>query len=278
MRAIKFLSILLSFFTIAAVAQEVPKPDWEEWRKTEPWKETEQWEPIPPKVSPGVLTAPPSDAVVLFGGKDLSQWRTPEHDYGIFMQQVEAIIKVKITNPKYTEPKWEVKDGTMIVTPGTGAIETVRPFGDVQLHIEWLAPVDPGKADQQYSNSGIFFMGLYEVQILNSYENETYPNGQAGAIYKQHIPLVNASRPPGEWQSYDIVFNAPRFFDDGTLERPAYLTVFHNGVLIQNQVELKGPAIYIGKPYYVPHPEKLPLLLQDHGNRVRFRNIWVREL
>ena len=121
-------------------------------------------------------------------------------------------------------------------------------------------------------------MGLYEIQILNSYENTTYPNGQAGAMYKQHIPMVNASRPPGEWQAYDIVFTAPRFDEDGNLEQPAYITAFHNGVLIQNHAELQGPCIYIGKPEYAEHPDKMPLLLQDHGNPVRFRNIWVREL
>lgn len=259
-------------------AQTVPEINWEELRKTEPWKATEQWEPKPAKVISGVFTNPPSDAIVLFDGKDLSQWHTPKYDYGVNMETVKAIIHAKTNFPQHSEPKWKIKDGALIVEPGTGAIETKQAFGDVQLHIEWLAPVDPGKKDQGYSNSGIFFMGLYEIQVLNSYENETYPNGQAGAVYKQHIPLVNASRPPGEWQAYDIVFTAPRFKEDGSLKSPAYLTAFHNGVLIQNHVELKGPAIFIGKPQYTPHPEKMPLLLQDHSDRVRFRNIWIREL
>lgn len=278
----KISSLLIAFclfiFSGSVLAQEVIEIDWDELDKTEPWKATEQWEPVPPKVTPGTYTSAPSDAIVLFDGRDLNAWHTPKYDYGVRMDHVESIIKAKVNHPEHTPPQWTVKDGAMIVNPGTGAIETKQAFGDVQLHLEFLAPVDPGKEGQGYSNSGVFFMGLYEVQVLNSYENETYPNGQAGAVYKQHIPLVNASRPPGEWQSYDIVFNAPRFSEDGELERPAYLTVFHNGVLIQNHVELKGPAIYIGKPYYTPHPAKLPLLLQDHGNKVRFRNIWVRPL
>lgn len=268
----------LWFFILQLPGQDVPAVDWQELRKTEPWKATEQWEPVPPKVVPGWLTLPPSDAIVLFDGTDLSKWRKPKHGYGVNMEQAAAIVKAKATNPEHSEPEWTVKDGAMIVKPGSGAIETVQPFGDCQLHIEWLAPEDPGKEGQQYSNSGVFLMGLYEVQVLNSYENPTYPNGQAGSIYKQHIPLVNASRPPGEWQSYDIVFNAPRFKPDGGVERPATMTVFHNGVLIHNNVTLQGPAIYIGKPSYVPHPEKMPLLLQDHGDKVRFRNIWIREL
>ncbi len=278
MKQLAFSILLGLSLTAILYAQEVPEVDWEKLSKTQPWKATEQWEPVPAKVNPGFFTAPPSDAVVLFDGKDLSQWRKPNYGYGVNMEQATAIIKAKSKEQKYEEAGWLVKDGAMIVQPGSGAIETKRAFGDVQLHIEWLAPVDPGKKDQAYSNSGVFLMGLYEIQVLNSYENETYPNGQAGAIYKQHIPMVNASRPPGEWQSYDIIFNAPRFEEDGTLKTPAYLTAFHNGVLIQNHVELKGPAIYIGKPHYVQHPEKMPILLQDHGDKVRFRNIWVREL
>lgn len=272
----RLIIVALLFVGSTLFAQEVIEIDWEALQKTQPWKATEQWDPVPPKVSPGVFMAPPSDATVLFDGSSLNAWHTPKYDYGVRMDHVESIIKAKVNHPEHTPPQWEIKNGAMVVNPGTGAIETKQAFGDVQLHIEFLAPVDPGKQDQGYSNSGIFFMGLYEVQILNSYENKTYPNGQAGAIYKQHIPMVNASRPPGEWQYYDIVFNAPRFDEEEELQRPAYVTVFHNGVLIQNHVELKGPAIYIGKPYYTPHPAKLPLLLQDHGNRVRFRNIWVR--
>ena len=166
----------------------------------------------------------------------------------------------------------------MTVAPGTGAIETKKAFGDVQLHLEWNAPVAEGKSGQGYSNSGVFFMGMYEVQILNSYENDTYSNGQASSVYKQHIPLVNASRAPGQWQSYDIIFMAPRFSEKGSLISPARITVLHNGVLVQNNVELLGPTTYIGASHYTPHPEKMPLALQDHGDPVQFRNIWIREL
>jgi len=257
---------------------EVLQLDWDELSKTQPFKLTEQWEPVPAKVTPGYFTTPPSDAVVLFNGTDLSAWHHPEHGYGARMDQVESILNARTKAPKYTEAQWIVKDGAMIVKPGSGDLETKQNFGDMQLHIEWLSPYDPGKEDQYYSNSGIFFMGLYEIQELNSYENPTYSNGQAGALYKQHIPLVNASRPPGEWQSYDIVFNAPRFDASGDLTKPASVTAFHNGVLIQNNAELEGPCVFIGKSHYIPHADKLPLILQDHGDKVRFRNIWVREL
>ncbi len=268
----------LSLLSLATGAQEVIEIDWEELGKTQPWKATEVWEPKPDKVTPGRMDLPPSDAIMLFDGTNLDAWHKPKYDYGVRMDHVQSILDYKLNHDDYSPPKWNVKDGAMIVKPGGGAIETKQAFGDCQLHIEWLAPVDPGKESQGYSNSGLFLMGLYEIQILNSYENETYANGQAGAMYKQSIPLVNASRPPGEWQSYDIVFMAPRFAEDGSLESPATITAFHNGVLIQNHFELAGPCIFIGEPEYVPHPEKMPLLLQDHGNEVRFRNIWVREL
>jgi len=171
-----------------------------------------------------------------------------------------------------------LEKGEMVAVPRAGHLVTKELFGDVQLHIEWLAPENTTKKGQDYSNSGIFFMGLYEVQILNSYDNETYNNGQAGAIYKQHIPLVNATKPPGNWQRYDIVFSTPKFSERGDLLNPARMTVFHNGVLIQNNVSLLGPTCYIGQAYYIKHPEELPILLQDHGNPVRFRNIWARKL
>ncbi len=257
---------------------DVLQLDWDELAKTSPWKASEQWTPIPEKVTPGVFTSAPSDAIVLFDGQDLSAWHKPTYDYGARMDQVASIIKAKSVAPEFSEALWEVKAGAMVVKPGSGAIETKQAFGDMQLHIEWLSPEDPGKKDQFYSNSGIFFMGLYEIQVLNSYENETYANGQAGSLYKQHIPLVNASKPPGEWQSYDIIFTAPKFDANNTLVSPAYVTAFHNNVLIQNHAELLGPCVYIGESYYVPHADKLPLLLQDHGDKVRFRNIWVREL
>ncbi|MCB0664540.1 MAG: DUF1080 domain-containing protein [Saprospiraceae bacterium] len=270
-------AIILLLFGTLSYTQPI-EIDFGALQATKPWAKTEQWEPVPMKVTPGTFTAPPSDAIVLFDGGDLDAWHKPKYGYGARMDQVESIIDWKSEHPEFSDPEWLVKDGQMIVNPGTGAIETKQAFGDVQLHIEWLAPVDPGKEDQGYSNSGVFFMGLYEIQVLNSYENKTYANGQAGAMYKQHIPLVNASRPPGEWQSYDIIFMAPKFKEDGNLDSPAYITAFHNGVLIQNHAELEGPCVFIGEPYYFKHAEKLPLLLQDHGNKVRFRNIWVREL
>lgn len=241
-----YLLLMLSLSSSCVFGQKEMKPE-----------ETEVWEPVPPVVTPGEDNKAPSDAIVLFDGKSLSQWR-----------------KVKEDKPV----EWTLGKNEMIVKPGSGDIQTLKSFGSVQLHIEWLAPVDEGKESQQYSNSGVFFMGMYEVQVLNSYKNKTYSNGQAGSVYKQHIPLVNASKPPGTWQKYDIIFTAPEFESSGDLKSPAYLTVIHNGVLVQNNVELKGPTVYIGHPKYVAHPSKLPIKLQDHGNLVRFRNIWVREL
>jgi hypothetical protein len=224
-----------------------------------PWEKTEVWEPVPPKVTPGtyVYATPPSDAIVLFDGKDLSEWQKPE-------QKENA--------------EWIVEGGQMIVNPGTGSIETKRAFGNIQLHIEWNAPVDEGKEGQGYSNSGVFLMGRYEVQVLNNYKNKTYSNGQAGSIYKQAIPLVNASKRPGEWQAYDIIFKAPQFNSDGSLNSPARVTVLHNGVVVQNNTEIKGTTEYIGEAKYEAHPVKTPLMLQDHSDKVRYRNIWVREL
>jgi len=154
----------------------------------------------------------------------------------------------------------------------------VRKFGDVQLHIEWAAPNPPSGEGQERGNSGVYLMSTYEVQVLDSYHNVTYPDGQAAAIYGQYPPLVNASRPPGQWQSYDIVFHAPRFDASGRLVSPARATVFHNGVLVQDNVELSGPTAHGQRPPYKPQPEKLPLSLQDHGEPVRYRNIWIREL
>ncbi len=174
--------------------------------------------------------------------------------------------------------RWRVTDGYFEVVRGTGSIATKRNFGDVQLHLEWAAPVPPTGTGQERGNSGVFLMGLYEIQVLDSYDNPTYPDGQAAAIYGQSPPLVNASRPPGEWQSFDIVFRRPRFRPDGALVTPAYLTVLHNGVLAQDHVALSGPTSHNQGPSYTTHPDKLPLVLQDHGNPVRFRNVWIREL
>ena len=208
-------------------------------------QQTEVWEPEPAVVRPGAAGEAPADAIVLVGSEGADEWR---HTDG---RKVE----------------WLVEGGVLTVAAGTGNIETVRPFGDVQLHLEWRAPARIEGEQQRY-----------EVQILDSYDNRTYSNGQAASIYKQHIPLVNAMKPPGEWQSYDIVFTAPRFAPDGALISPAYVTVLHNGVLVQNHVELLGKTVYMGQPSYAEHPPKQPLMLQDHGNPVSFRNIWVRPL
>jgi hypothetical protein len=219
-------------------------------------EETEDWSRQPEVVTPGKGSMAPSDAIVLYGGpEDLDKW---EHMNGKPVQ-------------------WKAGEA-LTVEPRSGDIKTREGFGSVQLHIEWRTPEEVVGKGQGRGNSGIFLMGLYEVQVLDSYDNETYYNGQAASIYKQHIPLVNACRPPGEWQAYDIIFNAPEFEEDGSLLTPAYITILHNGVLVQNHVELLGPTLFIGKPKYEKHPEKLPLSLQDHGNPVAFRNIWVRPI
>lgn len=245
----RFMIFMLGIFTVpvfSASAQQQGDP-----------KSTEVWEPIPKLVNPGKQDhQPPSDAIVLFNGKDLSEW----------------------TNMKGGPATWKLHDNSMIVTKGGGDIRTKKTFGDCQLHIEWKTPAIIESEGQGRGNSGVFLMGLYEVQVLDSYNNRTYSNGQAGSIYKQYIPLVNASRQPGEWQTYDIIFTAPRFNSDGSLRSPAYCTVLHNGVLIQNHVELKGATVYIGQPSYKKHGDKEPIVLQDHGNPVEYRNIWVREL
>lgn len=220
-------------------------------------EETEVWEPEPAVVTPGESTnSAPSDAIVLFDGKDLSQW-------------VDKDGKA---------PGWEVKDGVATVVKGTGLIKTKAGFGNVQLHIEWRAPSEVIGDSQGRGNSGIFLQSKYELQVLDSYNNRTYSNGQAGSIYKQHIPLVNATRAPGEWQSYDVIYKAPVFNSKGVLTKPAYITVLHNGVLVQDNVVLRGPTEYIGIPKYKTHAAKLPLMLQDHSNPVSYRNIWIREL
>ncbi|MEL6673189.1 MAG: DUF1080 domain-containing protein [Bacteroidota bacterium] len=217
---------------------------------------TELWEPVPPKVTPGNSTAAPSDAIVLFDGKDLSKWETG-------------------TGGK---AEWLVEDGAMTVVKGKGGIQTKQGFGSCQLHIEWRSPTVIEGEGQGRGNSGIFLMGMYEVQVLDSYESRTYSNGQAASIYKQHAPLVNACKAPGEWQTYDIIFMAPIFNDKGQVLRPATFTVLHNGILVQNHVTLRGETPYRGLGTYTAHEGKLPLSLQDHSNPVSFRNIWIREL
>ena len=216
---------------------------------------TELWGPIPRSIAPGVYGAPPSDAIVLFDGTDLDHWESADS----------------------TQPQWEIADGHLLVIPGKGNLRTRQTFGDVQLHIEWRTPSVISGDGQDRGNSGVFLMGRYEVQVLDSFDNRTYVNGQAASVYKQHIPLVNASRPPGKWQTYDIIFMAPRFGPEGRIERPATMTVLHNGVLVQNDVTLRGPTEYIGEPQYREHGDA-PLELQDHRSPVAYRNIWIREL
>jgi hypothetical protein len=224
---------------------------------------TELWEPVPALVSTGkAFTDAPSDAIVLMNGKDLKSWH-------------------KESDKK--APGWKLeKDGITTVVKGSGNIETNQAFGSCQLHLEWREPAAIAGNSQTRGNSGIFFMGRYELQVLDSYNNPTYVNGQAGSIYKQHIPLVNASKKPGEWQTYDVVFTAPQFYADGTLQTPAYITVLLNGVLVQNHVAIKGHTEWIGTPVYSAHKDKEPLVLQDHGldggNPMSYRNIWIREL
>jgi hypothetical protein len=219
-------------------------------------KVTEVWEPKPKRVTPGVIPGEaPSDALVLFDGKDLNKWSSLDG----------------------TPAKWEIKDGIVTVAKGTGDIKTKQTFGDVQLHIEWREPAIIEGEGQGRGNSGIFFQEKYELQVLDSYESPTYSNGQAGSIYKQHMPLVNATRKPNEWQYYDVVYTAPHFGENGTVISSARITVFHNGVVIQNNVSIWGPTQYIGLPVYEAHGNA-SLRLQDHGNPVSYRNIWIREL
>jgi hypothetical protein len=216
----------------------------------------------PPKNEPTVVTPgknnsdPPSDAIVLFNGQNLSHWQTADS----------------------APAKWKVIDGYAEVVAGTGDILTRDKFGDCQLHIEWATPATPKGEGQERGNSGVFLMGRYEVQVLDSYENKTYYHGQAGSVYKQYAPLVNASRKPGEWQTYDIIFHAPRFDEQGKVVDRARVTVVHNGVLIQNNVEIYGITYNDRPAIYITHSPLESIRLQDHGNPVRYRNIWIRRL
>jgi hypothetical protein len=224
---------------------------------------TEFWEPEVPVVTPGkatpnALVTAPSDAIVLFNGKDLSQW----------------------VGKGGGPANWEVKNGTFIVKKGTGDIQTKQVFNDFQLHIEWMVPQNITGKSQARGNSGIFLQGIYELQLLDNYNNRTYANGQAGSIYKQTPPLKNAMQAPGGWNVYDIIYTAPRFKEDSSLFSPAYVTVMHNGVVIQNHTQIRGTTPYIGLPKYTAHG-KGPISLQDHGDPsepLSFRNIWIREL
>lgn len=239
--------ILLLISTFGAIAQtHIGDP-----------KLTELWTPVPSIVTPGKTAQDaPSDAIVLFNGKDLSGWN----------------------GEKGKTPGWMVSDGAVTVVKGSGMITSKQSFGDCQIHIEWRAPSVVKGEGQGRGNSGIFLMGKYELQVLDNYNNKTYSNGQAASIYKQLIPLANACREPGEWQTYDVVFTAPRFGSTGTLQSAARITVIHNGVLVQNNATLWGGTEYIGIPEYKPHGTKEPISLQDHGDAISFRNIWVREL
>ncbi len=220
-----------------------------------PPEATEVWTPVPPVVS-AEAGKPPSDAIVLFDGTNLAAWEPVRANGG----------------------SWLIEDGAMVVKPGAGDQRSKAVFGDVQLHAEFRTPKVVEGEGQGRGNSGIFLMGLYELQVLDSHNNTTYPNGQLGSVYKQHIPLANPARPPGEWQSYDIIFIAPRFDAAGKLVSPARVTAFINGVLVQNHVEVQGPTVFRGAPKYEAHADKLPITLQDHRNPTAFRNIWVRPL
>lgn len=248
MKTIKSINLLFAMLFIAVIANAQDRPTLDP-------KLTEVWEPVPVKITPGENNAPPSDAIILFDGKDLNEW----------------------TNQKGGLAEWIVEDGAMTVKPRTGLIKTKQKFGDFQLHIEWRTPAEVKGEGQGRGNSGIFMMEIYELQVLDSYESKTYTNGQAGSIYKQSIPLVNACRGPGEWQTYDVIFMAPVFTEKGSLKTPARITVLQNGVLIQNNFELKGPTSHNRIPMYESHG-KASLMLQDHSNPTSFRNIWVREL
>ena len=251
----KYLALTALIAAPAVLSAQQPKPE-----------DTEVWEPVPKVVTPGATcNAPPSDAIVLFDGKSLDQW-----------------VSARDKSPA----QWSVSDGVMTVSKRSGSIETKRSFKNYQLHLEWKVPTNITGTGQARGNSGVFLASTgegdagYELQILDSYQNKTYVNGQAGSIYKQGIPLANPCRKPGEWQVYDVVWTAPTFNSDGSLNTPAYVTVFFNGVLVQNHFQLKGETLYIGKPFYKKY-DRAPIKLQAHGDKsepISFRNIWVRDL
>lgn len=224
------------------------------------WHVHDGLRPQPPIVTPGTFSTPdkpgqpPSDAVVLFDGTDVSKWQKGDG----------------------SPATWQVENGALIESRG-GNIQTKESFGDMQLHIEWSSPAEVKGNGQGRGNSGVFLMGRYELQVLDSYNNPTYPDGQAGSLYGQMPPMVNASRPPGEWQAYDVIWTAPRF-KDGKVETPAFITVLHNGVVVQNHTASLGPSGHRTLSTYTPHEATGPISLQDHGNPTRFRNIWVRPL
>ncbi|MCS6951624.1 MAG: DUF1080 domain-containing protein [Bryobacterales bacterium] len=227
------------------------------------WRVHDLHRPHPPVVTPGARWGdPPSDAIVLFDGKDLSQW----------VQRGRGNERGKLV-----PPRWKVENGYMEVVGGTGDLISKEKFGDCQLHVEWAAPAEIDGSGQWRGNSGVLLMSRYEIQVLDSWENPTYADGQAGAIYGQWPPLVNPARRPGEWQSFDIVFEAPRFEGD-KLVRPAYVTVFYNGVLVHHRQQIIGRMAHRVVGTYAPHGPEEPLALQDHDTKVRYRNIWIRRL
>ncbi len=252
-----FVALMAATAFVAAQQAEKPKPE-----------DTEVWSPEPAVVTPGATCgAAPSDAIVLFDGKNLDQW---------------------VSAQDHTPAQWAVADGVMTVkkAPKVGNIETKRSFKNYQLHLEWKVPTNITGSGQARGNSGVFLASTgpgddgYELQVLDSYNNKTYVNGMAASIYKQAIPLANANRKPGEWQSYDIVWTAPEFNEDGSVKTPAYVTVLFNGVLVQNHFQLQGQTLYIGKPFYKKY-DRAPIKLQAHGDKsepISYRNIWVREL
>lgn len=239
------------------------------------WRVHDDARPRPAAIKPGSFPtdaqrgAAPSDAVVLFDGTDLSQWVGWQGPFGLEFYPNYA-------KGKAVEPTWKVENGYMQVDTQANLMSKQK-FGDMQLHIEWAAPETVVGASQGRGNSGIGIMGTYEIQVLDSFNNKTYADGQAGSLYGEYPPLVNASREPGKWQTYDVVFEAPRF-SDGKLVKPAFVTLFHNGVLVQNRQELLGPTAHRVRSEYVPHEAEGPILLQMHGNPVRYRSVWVRRL
>ena len=241
---IRFILLTIVFIGFNIYSQEINPED------------TEVWTPVPAIIEVKNIWQPPSDAIVLFDGSNLNEWQHNDS----------------------SDAKWFIEDNSMLVNPGTGNIFTKKEFKDVQLHIEWKTPTIITGDGQNRGNSGIFFQKRYELQILDSYENSTYANGQAASIYKQYSPMVNASKAPGEWQTYDVIFIAPKFDKSGKIISKAEMTVFHNGVLVHNRSIIQGTTVYRGKPSYISHSERQPIMIQDHSNPIAFRNIWVREL
>lgn len=244
----KGLTLIIAIISATAISAQL------DTTKQTP-ESSELWSPLPRIVSTPT-TGTPSDAVVLFNGKDFSKWKSSKSGGNV---------------------PWTIADGAMTVKEGSGDIETVDQFDDFQLHIEFRTPAVVKGNSQGRGNSGIFMQGKYELQVLDSYDNRTYSNGQAGSIYKQTMPLVNASRKPGEWQVYDVIYTSPKFNKDGMITHPAYITVLHNGVLVQNHTPIFGTTPYKGKPQYEVHG-KGPIKLQDHDNPTSFRSIWIRPL